>query len=377
MVLRAPPAAVRRTAGAEGFRTLVTALVQIPGPRLEGTEIVFTWRDPRRRYETVRLAQDLWRPRLGPEFEPDGGVWRLRVERPAVDRMEYQVELTDDDGDARLVCDPVNPLRVSGPFGDRSVLHFPEYRPPAWLDDDPPSGRVRELELESRVLRTTVTALVWTSAGAADEDALPLLVVHDGPEYADYSALLQFLDQAGHGRRVPPFRAALLPPPGDRNETYSASAAYARALVRNLLPELRRHLPTLGRPVGAGASLGALAFLHAHRLHPHVFGGLFLQSGSFFRRRFDAHEAGFGRFGRIARFVGRVLAPSSWDDPVPVRMTCGAVEENLRNNRAAEQALRTQGYDVELHELRDAHNWVAWRDGLDPHLADVLTLAWS
>jgi enterochelin esterase family protein len=58
-------------------------------------------------------------------------------------------------------------------------------------------------------------------------------------------------------------------------------------------------------------------------------------------------------------------------------MTCGAVEENLRNNRAAEQALRTQGYNVGLHELRDAHNWVAWRDGLDPHLADVLTLAWS
>ena len=38
---------------------------------------MFTWRDPRRRYETVRLAQDLWRPRLGPEFEPDGGVWQF------------------------------------------------------------------------------------------------------------------------------------------------------------------------------------------------------------------------------------------------------------------------------------------------------------
>ena len=53
-----------------------------------------------------------------------------------------------------------------------------------------------------------------------------------------------------------------------------------------------------------GASLGALAMLHAHRRSPAAFGGLFLQSGSFFRPRFDAHEPGFPRFGRIARFVG-------------------------------------------------------------------------
>jgi enterochelin esterase family protein len=203
------------------------------------------------------------------------------------------------------------------------------------------------------------------------------MVVHDGPEYADYAALLQFLDHAVHTGRARPLRAALLPPAGDRNEAYSASASYARTLVRNLLPELRRRLPTLGRPVGAGASLGALALLHAHRIHPRVFGGLFLQSGSYFRRRFDAHESGFRRFGRIVRFVGRLLATECWDDPVPTRMTCGAIEENLRNNHDVAERLAAQGYDVALDELRDAHNWVAWRDGFDPHLLDVLELAWS
>jgi enterochelin esterase-like enzyme len=355
----------------------LAAVVQVPGPRLEPTEILFTCRDPRRRLESVRLAQELVRPRVGPEFEPDGGVWRLRFPRLDVDRMEYLLELTVEDGASELVPDPANPLRAGGPFGDRSVVQFPEYQPPEWLDDDAPSGRLAEVELQSRVLRTSVTALVWTAARAGDDDALPLLVVHDGPEYADFSALLQFLDHAVHASRARPFRAALLPPPSDRNESYSASAAYARALVRNLLPELRRHLPTLGRPVGAGASLGALAMLHAHRLNADVFGGLFLQSGSFFRRRFDVHEAGFSRFGRIARFVGTVLGRADWDDPVPTRLTCGTVEENLRNNAAVATALARQGYDVGLYELRDAHNWVAWRDGLDPHLLDVLERAWS
>jgi hypothetical protein len=32
---------------------------------------------------------------------------------------------------------------------------------------------------------------------------------------------------------------------------------------------------------------------------------------------------------------------------------------------------------VELHEHRDAHNWVAWRDSFDPWLADLLGELWS
>ena len=98
-----------------------------------------------------------------------------------------------------------------------------------------------------------------------------------------------------------------------------------------------------------GASLGALAMLHAHRAIPASFGGLFLQSGSFFRQRFDRHERGFPRFDRIARFVGaRAARRTRGTDPVPVAMTCGTGEENLRNNRARRDGARRQGYDVDL-----------------------------
>src|SRR5205814_1848641 len=81
-------------------------------------------------------------------------------------------------------------------------------------------------------------------------------------------------------------------------------AAYARALT-TALDELTGR--GRGRRVGLGASLGALALLHAHRLEPGAFSALFLQSGSFFRRRTDRQEAGFGRFARVDRFVGSVL----------------------------------------------------------------------
>src|SRR5204863_6902768 len=97
---------------------------------------------------------------------------------------------------------------------------------------------------------------------------------------------------------VPPFRAALLPPPLDRNELYSASARYARTLAGEWLTALAATASFASRPVGIGASLGALSLHHAYWSNPSLFAGLFLQSGSFFRRRLDLHELQFGRFAR-------------------------------------------------------------------------------
>jgi enterochelin esterase family protein len=62
---------------------------------------------------------------------------------------------------------------------------------------------------------------------------------------------------------------------------------------------------------------------------------------------------------------------------MPVTLTCGAPEENLANNRAVATALRRQGHAVTLNVNRDAHNYVGWRDALDPHLVDLLARAWG
>jgi enterochelin esterase family protein len=102
-----------------------------------------------------------------------------------------------------------------------------------------------------------------------------------------------------------------------------------------------------------------------------------LQSGSFFRLRWDRQESGFPRFRRISRFVGQILNAGPAHAPIPITITCGAPEENLANNRAVATALRRQGHDLTLHVNRDAHNYVAWRDTLDPHLIQLLQRAWG
>jgi enterochelin esterase family protein len=293
--------------------------------------------------------------------------------------MEYQLELVHRDGGREWINDPANPLRAPGPFGEKSVVEFPEYRPPAWLEEEAPRGDSIPLVLPSRALRADVHGIVWSSPGAEWGRPLPLLVVHDGPETARYASLVRLLEVAVGQGRLRPMRAALLQPV-NRDQSYSASAAYARTLVNELLPALQAYAPTPHRRrmrIGMGASLGALAMLHAHWSHPGAFGGLFLQSGSFFRARWDRHERGFVRFDRIARFVGKVLAGRDGGEPIPVTMTCGTVEENLANNRAVAAALAEQGYDVRLQVNRDAHNWVAWRDTFDPYLVDLLREKWG
>lgn len=354
------------------------AVRPLPAGELERLE--FRYRDYSRTVTRVRLLHELPRPRAV-DFERvrPPGSWLLRFPRPDSDRLEYQLELTRRDGTVEVVCDPMNPLRSPGPFGEKSVLEFRGYQAPKWLDEDAPPGDLEAVAIESRTLRTTLDVPIWTATGGSPGERLPLLVVHDGPEYAAYSALLRYLDAAWADGRVPTMRAALLPPPGNRNETYSASARYSRALVQDILPALAEAAPApAGRlRVGMGASLGALAMLHTHRLHPQSFGALFLQSGSFFRQRFDPQESEFVRFRRISRFVGEVLAGKGWFEPVSIRMTCGTAEENLANNRAVARALAKQGYDVSLNPHRDAHSWVGWRDAFDPHLVDLLQLVWT
>jgi enterochelin esterase family protein len=169
---------------------------------------------------------------------------------------------------------------------------------------------------------------------------------------------------------LPPHRIALLAP-GARDEWYSASPLYAGALVRGVLPAVGAEVAVRGTPVAMGASLGALAMLHAQHRHAGAFAGLFLQSGSFFVPELDAQERGFSRWARVTGFVAEVLGGGRGTGAAPAVLTCGAAEENIHNNRVMAAALGEQ-----LHELGDMHNYTAWRDALDPYLTHLLEELW-
>ncbi|MGH2755298.1 MAG: alpha/beta hydrolase [Actinomycetota bacterium] len=352
------------------------------GPRIQGDGIVFRFRDPDRDLADVRLFQEIRRPRIGPDFTYDGsaGLWETRLPVPNADRLEYMIQVTHPDGGTEMITDPYNDKVAPGPFGDKSVFELPGYIPPAWMSKEASeAGSIDKLEVKSRPLRARLPVLLWSPPGSGPSDELPLLIAHDGPEYAELSMLTRFLDVMTNENRIPSMRAALVGP-SDRDNSYSASAAYSRSLAHEIVPQLLAIAPTPhGRRMrmGMAASLGALAMLHAHRRSPATFGSLFLQSGSYFRQRWDKQESGFPRFRRISRFVGEVLTSEGWSHPITATLTCGTVEENLANNRATYAALERQGYETKLVANRDGHNWVAWRDTFDPHLVDLIAGMWG
>jgi enterochelin esterase-like enzyme len=320
--------------------------------------------DPDHALAGVRLQLDVRMPAELLEFGRAGEHWELAIEPPAVWRLEYLLELRYSDAVSKVVTDPANPLKVATAFGPKSVLEFPGYAPPAWLGAPADPGVTRPIDT------TPIAARIWAPTGVSDDQPLPLLVVHDGPEYDTLANLTTYLGAGTAGGWLPVLRAAMLSP-GTRNSSYSASPRYARGLVRQTMPALTAALATTV-VVGMGTSLGALAMLHAYCLYPDSVDGLFLESGSFFVPRLDSQERRFPYFRRITDVTAAMQAGALPADPVPVMMTCGALEENLENNRLMLAALRLQGYPATLHEVPDLHNYTAWRDAFDPYLTELL-----
>jgi enterochelin esterase family protein len=341
-----------------------------PGPTVTEQTVTFRLADPEHTLAAVRLYQEVRVPGERLDLAHDGTAWVLELDRPDVDRMEYLFQVTDADGSTRSVTDPANPQRVPGAFGEKSVLELPGYRPPAWLSRPGPPGRRRDLTIGSRSLPDSLPVTLWAPEGLGDRVPAPLLLVHDGPEYDELAGLTSYLASLISSGDLPPLRAALLGP-GHRDERYSADGAYTRALCLAVLPRLRTEVATTS-VVGVGASLGALAMLHAQRQSGGCLDALFLQSGSFFHPRHDHHESRFARYDRVVRSVDQVLRAGVHPAPVPTVMTCGSLEENLANNRIMARALAAQGYDVTLREVRDVHSYTAWRDAFHPWLTGLL-----
>jgi len=332
--------------------------------------VTFRLADPEHGLAGVRLVQDVRIPGDRLDFRRADDRWELVIDRPPVNRMEYLLELRHRGGGMETVLDPGNPRQVAGAFGAKSVLEFPGYTPPGWLSAEAEPGNVTDLDVPVKALDAAVCVQVWSPEGARHDERLPLLVVHDGPEYDTLASLTRYLSAGVAGHWLPRLRAALLSP-GPRDPWYSASASYSRALRETVLPAINGRVVTSVR-VGMGASLGALAMLHAHCRYPDAFDALFLQSGSFFSPHFDASERRFPYYRRIVRFVAGVHDGGLPARPVPAVLTCGLIEENIENNRLMVKTLRGRGYPAALHEVPDMHNYTAWRDALDPCLTELL-----
>ena len=356
-----PTPVVRPEKARPGDRPLVAARA----PVITDQGAILQVDDPAGELDGVHLEAGWMLDGLDPEFTFSGGRWVLRLPRPAAWRLEYRVLLRHHDG-SRTTAGVGAGARSSGD----AELRFPDYRPPAWLDT-PDTGTVRALATPAGRLAEPVPTKLWTPAGLSPSTTAPLLLVHDGTDLAERGQLLRWASAL-----TQPIRVALLDAaPGRRDEWYAADRDYADHLAEVLLPAVSKRVLT-GPVIGLGASLGAVALLALQRQHPASVSALALQSGSFFTPQLDAQESGYRFFEPVTAFVRRVVAGPDLSNaaprPAPILMTCGAVEENLANNRAMAQALRRQGHPVDLRIVPDAHTVIGWRDAWSPGLDELI-----
>jgi enterochelin esterase-like enzyme len=347
----------------------------MPPPSVIEQQLIFTVADPGRSHVTVRLDCDdaLAGPR---RFRRTSGGWVLAMPRPELLRVEYRLVVLGRDGATHVILDPDNPELVRTAFGDRSVALLPGYKPPWWLAVEHDAGELTEIVHTDPTLGD-LPITVWAPSSLAPSDPAPLLVVNDGPEYAELAAVTRYAAALQDAGSLPAFRVALMHPL-DRDEWYAANPVYRAAAseaIRQVMADFATDLPL----VAMGASLGGLsAVLTALEAdHDVPYGGVFAQSGSFFQATLDPQESTYPYFEQVSAATSEVSQSGPAQHPLTIGLTCGALEENLANNQAMAAALAAQGHRVVLRELPDLHNYTAWRDALDPGLTDVLRAAWG
>ncbi|MBX3188607.1 MAG: hypothetical protein KF819_16440 [Labilithrix sp.] len=334
-------------------------------PLVEGGKVTFIWRGDadgvNLRHWIYGLEQDSALARV-----PHTNLWYLSCDIPYGSRVEYKFEIHHRGG-STWVEDPLNPHRARDPFGANSVLQGEGYAVPGWVKPDPEArpGVVEPFSFHSKTLNGSRTGHIYLPARFRKTRQYPLLVVHDGSDYLNFTGMKVILDNLIHRLEIPDLVVAFTDSP-DRLREYANDEGHAKFLTEELLVDLTRRLPLLDRPQSRalmGASFGAVAAFSAAWRYPGVWGRLLLQSGSFAFTDIGKRNRRGPLFDRIVEFVNEVR-----DEPKAVServfISCGVYESLIYENRSLAPLLDATGMQVRFVEARDGHNWENWRDRL-------------
>lgn len=286
------------------------------------------------------------------------GRWWVDLHIPCDARIEYRLEIRRGNR-YESTLDPDNPVIATNPFGENSVLRGSRY--PASPATAP------TIEWKRRPFRVPSPAFggrrdhhLLSPAAVRDHVPLPLLVLHDGGDYADHAGVAELLGAAIHAGHLPAMRVALLEP-RHRNVEYAADPRHASHVIDEVVPRLGAMVGINGHRVVAGASLGAVASWHAAWSGPDAFSGLVLQSGTF---AFSKHTELPHEMATPIRAFLEESAADARLRAVRVGQTCGRYESLIDWNRTVADRLAARVAAHRYEERWTGHDWGAWSDTL-------------
>ena len=334
-------------------------------PLVEGPSVTFIWRGEA---DAVNLRHWIYGLPSSQALSRLAGtdLWWLIVEIPPVSRVEYKLEVVRGDK-SELLVDPLNPNFARDPFGGNSVVHSYGYRAPSWSQYDPESlpGKVEELFLPSAAFGDKRRVLLYFPARFRRTRRYPLLFVHDGLDYLQYTGLKTILDNLIHRLEIPEMVVALSNSQNRLGE-YANDERHARWVTEEVFPFLEERFPLLGTPAGRclmGASFGGVASLSTAFRYPDFYGRLLLQSGSFAFTDIGKTNQRGPLFDQVVTFMNEFRAERRRVAD-QLFVSCGMYESLIYENRSLVPLLQEIGMEVRFVEARDGHNWENWRDRL-------------
>ncbi|QXT64156.1 enterochelin esterase domain-containing protein [Tessaracoccus palaemonis] len=261
------------------------------------------------------------------------------------------------------LADPLNPETTRNRAGIvQSVAASPAAPAQPWLGAraDVPRGTLDEL-----LAPGGREAWLYTSAGAAGSDAVPLAIVLDGEVWTGPHDLPTTLDNLVDAGLVPPLVAVFLHSGGrDRRwselDEHGGLDGYVAGPLLDWARETAAGLgvtvsPHADRVLVAGQSLGALTSLRTVVLHPDRVGLALSQSASLWQQ------------GVFAEAEGASLQDAR------VWLEVGEQEWVLRPHHAPlANLLRRAGARVDLVEFDGGHDYACWRGGIADGLVALL-----
>lgn len=332
-------------------------------PLVEGKSATFVWRG---NAEEVRLRHFIFGLETSQPLQRIEGteIWHLEVEIPPRSRIEYKFELHRK-GRSEWIRDPLNPHLARDPFGANSVLQGEGYEIPDWsrFDRRARQGTLEPFKIHSDAFGAERGGQLYLPARMRATRRYPLLVIHDGSDYLNYTGMKIVLDNLIERLEIPPLIAAFIDSP-DRLREYANDERHARYVTHELVPYIAGRLPILDTPAGRclmGASFGGVAALSTAVRYPGFWGRLLLQSGSFAFTDIGHQNHRGPLFNPVVAFMNAFReAPTAISERVFV--SCGVYESLIYENRSLVPLLKETGMQVRFVEARDGHNWENWRD---------------
>ena len=334
-------------------------------PIVQGTSVTFVWHG---HADAVTLRHWIYGLETSNSLSlvPNTDLWHLTLEIPRQSRVEYKYEVHRG-GASAWIEDPLNVNRARDPFGANSVLQSDGYEAPNWTHVDPLArpGTLEPFVFVSNSFAARRTGQIYLPARFRETRQYPLVVVHDGRDYLNYTGMKTVLDNLIHRLEIPDVIVAFTDSP-DRLREYANDEAHAKYLTEELAPYLATKYPLIDRPQARclmGASFGAVAAFSTAYRYPGFWGRLLLQSGSFAFTDIGKRNRRGPLFDRVVECVNNYRAePKAISERVFV--SCGVYESLIYENRSLVPLLDSTGMQVRFVESRDGHNWENWRDRL-------------